>query len=234
MNVRFNVAELVGVVAETLSSIDVRTASVLIEGKWQNVMTVVRLSWDSAVTASARVEEIWGKHGAVNTDEFRIDYKVLAFTEWAGVLTEFSGGQLRFAEAEVELGRAVDVGGSLGYVQSNHNGLWPESEWPTLEWLHTDVPKEEDCAQLLSVRTMLLEDWKGDLPFVCEVVMFTAAPECPVRSNSTTWDSVMSLASSDDVKVIDANGLSEALVLLQERKEEQFFKRFAAMDVSGI
>jgi hypothetical protein len=41
MNVRFNVAELVRVVAKTLSSIDVRTASVLIEGKWQNVMTVV-------------------------------------------------------------------------------------------------------------------------------------------------------------------------------------------------
>jgi hypothetical protein len=29
------------------------------------------------------------------------------------------------------------------------------------------------------------------------------------------------------------NGLSEALVLLQERKEEQFFKRIAAMDASG-
>jgi hypothetical protein len=71
MNVRFNVAELVRVVAKTLSSIDVPTASVLIEGKWQNVMTVVRLSWDSAVAVSARVEEIWGKHGAVYTDEFR-------------------------------------------------------------------------------------------------------------------------------------------------------------------
>jgi hypothetical protein len=96
MNVRLNVAELVGVTAKTLSSIDVRTASVLIEGKWQNVMMVVRLSCDSAVTVSARVEEIWGKHGPVHTDEFRIDYTVLAFTEWAEVMTEFVGGQVRF------------------------------------------------------------------------------------------------------------------------------------------
>jgi len=133
MNVRFNVAELVGVVAKTLSSIDVRTASVLIEGKWQNVMTVVRLSCDSAVTVSARVEEIWGKHGPVHTDEFRIDCKVLAFTEWAELLAEFNKGEVWFAETGVEFGRAVDVGGSLGYVQSNHNALWPESDWPTLE-----------------------------------------------------------------------------------------------------
>jgi hypothetical protein len=133
MNVRYSVAELVGVVAKTLSSIDARTASVLIEGKWQNVMTVVRLSYDSPVTVSARVEEIWGKHGPVHTDEFRIDYKVLAFTEWAELLAEFGGGQVRFAEAGVEFGRAVDIGASLGYTQSNHNVLWPESEWPALE-----------------------------------------------------------------------------------------------------
>ncbi len=452
-------------------------------------MTVVRLSWDSAVAVSTRVEEIWGKHGTVHTDEFRIDYKVQAFTEWDALLTEFTGGRVRFAETEVEFGRGIDVGGSLGYVQRNHNGLWPEGEWPMLEtsvntisvpdasknpqykinaeniqravsktgysgtldamagllgskishgapgfdvyvavpvmakitgaavfpsdglvetggschpalgsfrvfgssyggtgepreriafqvedsqtsdtmrrftgkghvpvskiheWLevkfvhdelgevysHTwrtrdlipeqyvnplyfllmkfcspsklyslvvrphsvapqktkpqkdfeqhvawvlgcygfativlgahedlvaeqtrvkrasldllayhpvrklvllggctlNVPKEEDCAQLLSVRAILLEDWKGDLPFSCETVMFTAAPECPVRSNPTILDSFISLPSGNDVRTIDANGLSEALVLLQERKEEQFFKRFTAMDVSG-
>jgi len=97
-----------------------------------------------------------------------------------------------------------------------------------------NVPKEEDQVQLLSVRAMLLEDWKGDLPFSCEAVMFTAAPECPVRSNPTNWDSFTSVPSGDDVKVVDANSLSEALGLLQERKEEQFFKRFAAIDVGGI
>jgi hypothetical protein len=47
MNVRLSVAELVSVAAKTLLSIDVRTASVLIESKRQNVMTVVRLSSDS-------------------------------------------------------------------------------------------------------------------------------------------------------------------------------------------
>jgi hypothetical protein len=133
MNVRLSVGELVSVAAKTLSSIDVRTTSVLIEGKWLNVMTVVRLSCESTVIASANVEEIWGKHGPVHTDEFRIDYKVLAFTEWALLLTEFSEGRIRFGETEVEFGRTVDVGASLGYVQSNHNVLWPESEWPTLE-----------------------------------------------------------------------------------------------------
>jgi|ERR1022692_561838 hypothetical protein len=133
MSVRFNVAEVVGVVEKTLSSIDIRTASVLIDNKWQNVMSVVRLSSDCIVPASARVEDIWGKHGSVHTDEFRIDYKVLAFTEWTALLGEFSAGQVRFAETEVEFGRAVDVGGSLGYVQSKYHSLWPQPEWPMLE-----------------------------------------------------------------------------------------------------
>ncbi|MBZ5686709.1 MAG: hypothetical protein LAP86_16895 [Acidobacteriia bacterium] len=473
---------------KTLSSIDIRTASILIDNKWQNVMSVIRLSSDCIVSASARVEDIWGKHGSVHTDEFRIDYKVLAFAEWAALLGEFSAGQLRFAETEVEFGRAVDVGGSLGYVQSKYHSLWPQPEWPMLEgsvytitvpdasknpqyrinaeniqravsklgyssvldamtellglkisqglsgfdvfvavpvmakiseavvcpsdgivkatglshpalasfrlfgsfygnsgapreripflveesersdavrgfigkghvptskiyeyldlklvhdelgevyshtwrtrelipeqyvnplyfllmkfcsasklhslvvrphsvppqktkpqkdfeqnvaWVlscygfativlgaHEDlvaeetkvkrgsldllayhpfrklvllgactlnVPKEEDYSQLVSVRTMLLEDWKGDLPFSCEVVMFTAAPDCPVRSNPTILDSFISLPTDGNVRVIDGNGLSEALRLLQERKEELFFRRFTAMDLS--
>ena len=101
------------VVAKTLSSIDVRTASVLVEGKWQNVMTVIRLLCDSTVEASANVKEIWGKHGPVHTDEFRIDYKVVAFTEWGALSTEFDEGRIRFTKTEVELGRAVGVKASL-------------------------------------------------------------------------------------------------------------------------
>ena len=73
MSVRFNVAELAGVVAKTLSSIDMRTASVLVDGKWQHVMTVIRFLCESTVEASANVEQTWGKHGPVHTDEFRID-----------------------------------------------------------------------------------------------------------------------------------------------------------------
>jgi hypothetical protein len=79
MRARFNAAELAAVVAKTLSSIDVRTTSVLVEGRWQNVMTVIRLLCDSTVEASANGEEIWGKHGPVHSDEFRIDNKRVAF-----------------------------------------------------------------------------------------------------------------------------------------------------------
>jgi hypothetical protein len=46
----------------------------------------------------------------------------------AALLTEFNEGRIRFAEMEVEFGRTVDIGGSLGYVQSDHKSLWPESE----------------------------------------------------------------------------------------------------------
>ena len=38
MRLRFNAGELAAVVVQTLSSIDVRTTSVLAEGRWQNVM----------------------------------------------------------------------------------------------------------------------------------------------------------------------------------------------------
>jgi len=133
MGVRFNIAEVVSVVGETLSSIDIRTASVRIDDKWLNVMTVVRLSSDSPATASAGVEETWGKHGAVRTNEFRIDYRVLPFEEWDNLLGEFNQGKLGFSETEVEFGRTVDVAGSLGYIQSRFYSLWPPPEWPMLE-----------------------------------------------------------------------------------------------------
>jgi len=82
MSVRFSVAELAGVVAKTLSGVDVRTAAVPVDGKWQNVMTVICLLCESTVEASANLKEIWRKHGPVHTDEFRIDSRVMAFTEW--------------------------------------------------------------------------------------------------------------------------------------------------------
>jgi len=110
MSVRFNVAEVVRVLERTLSSTDIRTAFVLTENKWQNVMTVVRLSSDSAVAASVRVDEIWRKHGVVYTEEFRIEHKVVAFAEWTVLLAELSQGQVWFPEMEVEFGHPIDVG----------------------------------------------------------------------------------------------------------------------------
>ena len=62
--------------------------------------------------------------------------------------------------------------------------------------------------------------------------IFTGAPSCPGKSNSVIIDSFISLPSSDDVKVIDANCLSEALTLIEERKEDQFFNRFFGPDLS--
>ena len=95
-----------------------------------------------------------------------------------------------------------------------------------------NVPKEEDYAQLVSIRSMLLEDWKGDIPVRCELVMFTGAPDCAVASTATIFDPFISIPNRNGVTVIDANGLSEALVLLQERKEEEFLKRFISVDLA--
>ncbi len=94
-----------------------------------------------------------------------------------------------------------------------------------------NVPKEEDYVQLLSVRAMLLEDWKGDGPFSCEAVMFTAAPDCPAKWNETRSDSLLSALSGDYVTVIDANRLSEALNLLEQRNEESFLQRLGAFEL---
>jgi hypothetical protein len=56
-------------------------------------MTVIRLLCDSTVEASANGKEIWGKHGPVHSDEFRIDYKLVAFYEWGALWTEFDEGR---------------------------------------------------------------------------------------------------------------------------------------------
>ena len=489
MGVRLSVEDVVGVVGKMLASIDVRSASVFIDSKWQNVMTVVRLSPHSPAGVSNHVLDTFRKHGSIRTPDFRIDQKVIGFQEWNALLAEFTKGQLEFQDAVVEFGGPVGIRGSMGYVQSDHYSLWPLPEWPVLEasistvaptdgsknpqyrvnsesiqravskvgysgvldaitallgikvsqgfsgfdifiavpimakitdavvhpgdctvrvsgtwqralssfqvfgscygksraprerisftmhdssssddsakcvwesrvpnsgmyeflevrlvhaelgevssdtwpiqnlipeqyvnplyflltrfcsperlrsllvrphsvapqktkpqkdfeqhvaWVlacygfsaivlgaHEDlfaeqtkvkrgsldliayhpsrklallggctlnVPKEEDYAQMLSVRVILLEDWKGDLPYACVPVMFTGAPSCPGKSNSVVVDSFMVLPSGEDVKVIDANGLSEALTLIEERKENQFFSRFLGPDLSS-
>jgi len=86
-----------------------------------------------------------------------------------------------------------------------------------------NVPKEEDYVQLLSVRSMLLEDWKGDLPFSCEAVMFSGVPDCPAQWNTSDGDDFMPFMTGDRVTVIDANRLAEGIRFLQDRSEEQFF-----------
>jgi hypothetical protein len=480
MGVRLSVEDVAGVAAKTLASIDVRSASVFVDAKWLNVMTVVRLSPDSPAGVSNHVLDTFRRHGSIRTPEFRIDQKVMGFQEWDALLAEFRKGELEFPGGAVEFGGAIGVGGSVGYVQSKHYSLWPLPEWPVLEasvstvstadgsknpqyrinsesiqravskagysgvldaitallgikvsqgfsgfdvfiavpimaritdavvhpgdctvkvsatwqrslssfqlfgscygksgasrerisftisessssdaspkctwesriptsdvyeilevrlvhaelgelysdtwpvrnlipeqyvnplyflltkfcspetfralvsrphsvapqktkpqkdfeqhvaWVlacygfstivlgaHEDlfaectkikrgsldlvayhpvrkiallcgctlnVPKEEDYSQLLSVRAILLEDWKGDLPFACVPAIFTGAPSCPGKSNSVIIDSFISLPSSDDVKVIDANCLPESLTLIEERKEKSILQ----------
>lgn len=133
MGVRLSVEDVVGVVAKTLASIDVRTASVFIDSKWQNVMTVVRLLPDSPNIVSDRVLDTFRKYGSIRGREFRIDQKVIGFQEWSVLLAEFTKGQLEFPEGIVEFGGPVGVGGSMGYVQNRHYSLWPLPEWPVLE-----------------------------------------------------------------------------------------------------
>ena len=489
MGVRLSVEDVVGVVGKMLASIDVRSASGFIDSKWQNVMTVVRLSPHSPADVSNHVLDTFRKHGSIRTPEFRIDQKVIGFQEWNALLAEFTKGQLEFPDVMVEFGGPVGIGGSMGYVQNKYYSLLPLPDWPVLEaslstvaptdgstnpqyrvnsesiqravskagysgvfdaintllgiklsqgfsgfdvfiavpimarimdavvhpgectvkvsgtwhqtlsllqvfgscygrsgaarerisftmhdsssvddlakcawescvpkldmyeflevrlvhaelgevysdtwpirnlipeqyvnplyflltqfcsperlrsllgrphsvapqktkpqkdfeqhvaWVlacygfsaivlgaHEDlfaeqtkvkrgtldliayhparklmllggctlnVPKEEDYAQLLSVRAILLEDWKGDLPFACVPVMFTGSPNCPGKSSSVVVDSFIVLPSGDDVKVIDANCLSQALTLIEERKENQFFSRFLGPDLSS-
>ena len=61
MGVRLSVEDVVGVVGKTLASIDVRTASVFIDSKWQNVMTVVRMVADSPNILSGRVLDTFSR-----------------------------------------------------------------------------------------------------------------------------------------------------------------------------
>jgi len=484
VNARVSVGELLPSVEETLASIDVRTASVFIDGSWLNVLSVIRLSPAEYSDTKTTLSKVWNEHGAVKTEEFRIDCMAAAIEELAGIAAQLKEGKLRFPDSnfEVQFGRPVELDTAMGYIQTHHNVLWPESGWPTLEislqpgsvsnaannpqyrinsegiqravsrlgyantmdaisslleakvgqgiinydfyvalpvmakissasispseglvevagschpalvsslkifgssyareepkqrivlqldsdaslnpmrqfvakghiaassirellelklvhveigevftysertrdllpeqyvnplyflltkfcppadlsklicrphsvppqktkpqkdfeqhvaWLlgcfgfstivlgayedlvaeqsrikrgsvdilayHSErrvvlfggctlnVPKEEDYVLLLSMRAMLLEDWKGDLPFSSEAVMFTAAPDCPAKWNAVKSDSFLSALSGDYVTVIDANRLSNALVLLQERKEDQFLQAF--------
>lgn len=133
MSARISVDELVRVVEKTLHSIDIRTASVLIGDVWRNVLTIVRTSSNSPEEARASVERIWREHGSIHTDEFRIEHQTLPFSSWTHLTRALSDGKLRYGELEVEYGRSIDLGASLGYVQTHHNFLFPEMDWPTLE-----------------------------------------------------------------------------------------------------
>jgi hypothetical protein len=145
MSTRISIEEVVPVVERTMCSIDIRAASVLIGGAWRNVLTVVRASSSSPEDVDASVKHIWQKHGPIRTDEFRIDYQVLPFGSWAHVAGGLKEGKVHFADSEVEYGRSVDLGTALGYVQTHHNFLVPEMDWPTLE-VSVQTPSTPDAA----------------------------------------------------------------------------------------
>jgi hypothetical protein len=89
-----------------------------------------------------------------------------------------------------------------------------------------NVPKEEDYAGLLSVRSIVLEDWNGDLPFTCHSVMFSGAPDCASQWSRSRFDEFSGFVANDRVTVFDAGQLAEAVQHLQDRNEEEFFASF--------
>lgn len=130
---RFNVEEVLNVVGEALSSIDIRIVSVLIDDKWRNVVTAVRLSADTAEAVTNQLQKVIAHHELVHTPVFRIDSEVFPFTEWSSLMSALQQGKLPSSEVEIELDRPIKCSELVGNVQLAYSILRPLPQWPTLE-----------------------------------------------------------------------------------------------------
>lgn len=113
--------------------IDLRTATVWIDGKWLNVLTVIRFTFEDLEAIEEKYEKLKGKWGSMKEDDFQIALKALHASKWHDLQDSFSKGIFDMNEFNVELEKQVN----LGELKCNFYD-YPQytrkiDEWPLFE-----------------------------------------------------------------------------------------------------
>jgi hypothetical protein len=134
MSVLHSVAELLSTVGDTYKAIDVRCVGIREADSWINVMAVVRLTYEEAESARARITKLSQRFPPVQTESLRINTEVRPFSEWPEFCAEVETyGVLRVGNHQFKLRQRPNLRAASGYFQPGYSEIrsfdgrtWPE------------------------------------------------------------------------------------------------------------
>ncbi|HEV7674591.1 MAG TPA: hypothetical protein VGQ12_08675 [Candidatus Angelobacter sp.] len=130
MSARITTEELLQAVGSTYQSIDIRSVALREGNKWINVLTVVRFSRDSQKAVSEKQEELQRLHGIVTSENFRVVFSTLAYSEWRILEESCTKGSLKVGEIEIHLLEPVKLEEQRSDIRRHQNELRSNERWP--------------------------------------------------------------------------------------------------------
>lgn len=135
-NVAHTVDELIGAVGATYRAIDIRSVAVRKEDSWVNVMAVIRLTYEDADAAKARLAKLLQRFSSVKTDLLWINSFVRPFKDWPDLCLEIKlQGVLQMGDVEFQLRQKPGLSEASGYIQRGEFSRirsFDGRAWPTL------------------------------------------------------------------------------------------------------
>ena len=134
MNTQVSVLELLHAFPDAYWAIDIRTAAVLEESRWTNVLTILRLTSELPEPLTQRHEQLTRAHGSVDLDHFAIRLKALPISDWSTVTTQCAGGHLQVGNLDVHLSAKYEISNRPSYIRRQHSIVRPVGRpWPSYE-----------------------------------------------------------------------------------------------------
>jgi len=147
MNVQLNLQEITEAFGATYGSIDIRTAAIRLNESWINILTVVRVSHQSAQNLKANQNNLKSLHVLPDLDNFQVFLSSRPFSDWPSFCNELkTAGRFKHDDTEIMLTGPIDIFSKTGYLGRHHNVLReiPDGDWPTCEISFEYSPKDSE------------------------------------------------------------------------------------------
>jgi hypothetical protein len=132
MSSRLTLAHLLADLGQTYHSIDVRSAVYRIEGKWYNLITIIRFSQCSDAECDENTAALWQQLREIHHERLKILRATFPYDDRQLLFDQFKSDTWKLDDINIQLGRSVDLLSDTGFIQQPGFGD-PACSWPHLE-----------------------------------------------------------------------------------------------------
>lgn len=132
MSSRLTLAHLLADLGQTYHSIDVRSAVYRIEGKWYNLITIIRFFECSDAECEEKTSALWQQLRGIHHEQLKLLRVTFPYGDRQLLFDQFKSATWKLDDINIQLGRSVDLLADTGYIQRPGFGD-PLCTWPHLE-----------------------------------------------------------------------------------------------------
>lgn len=114
-------------------SIDIRTACITEEGRWRNILTVIRFAHETRQTTEEKQAGLATNLGKISTEKFKVVHETLDINEWTRLKDWFLQGEIKVGDLTVVLDDKKDLDALSGNLSCYSSYAVCKNEWNVLE-----------------------------------------------------------------------------------------------------